>query len=160
MLQSLLADRFKLKAHWETRELPVYNLVVAKSGMKMKPAGSIPLSPEESNAMASGKFLEVHQRGNGVRGYELVGRRAHSAFLAQFLGFLMGTDVIDKTGLNGTYDFDLQYSQVSDERREADPTIWPPVPDAVQDQLGLTLEHAKAPVKMLVVDHIEPPSEN
>jgi len=54
----------------------------------------------------------------------------------------------------------LKYSQYSDAQREANPELWPPFTDAVRDQLGLSLEHAKGPVQVLVVDHIEPPSQN
>jgi uncharacterized protein (TIGR03435 family) len=160
MMQVLLADRFSLKTHWETREGPVYNLVVAKGGPKMQAGGSLPPSAEELKGFGDHKMPEIHQRGNGKRGYEFIGHACHMTSLAEILASLMSTDIIDKTGLAGTYDFDLQYSQAPEERREEDLTIWPPITEAVERQLGLKLEHAKGPVKRLVVDHIDQPSQN
>jgi uncharacterized protein (TIGR03435 family) len=159
MMQVLLADRFNLKTHWETREGLVYNLVVAKGEAKMHAGGSLPPSAEELRGFGDGKMPEIHQRG-GKHGYEFMGHNCHMASLTEILGELMANDVIDKTGLTGTYDFDLQYSQAPDARREGDPTLWPPVSDAVEEQLGLKLERAKGPVKRLVVDHIDQPSQN
>jgi len=160
MMQALLADRFNLKAHWETREGPVYDLIVAKRGSKMHSGGSLPPSTDELKRFGDRKIPELYQRGDGRRGYEWVGHDCHVASLAGILGALMRTRVIDKTGLTGTYDFDLQYSQSSGRDREADPMIWPSVPDSVEDELGLKLEPAKGPVQVLVIDHIEKPSEN
>ncbi len=160
MMQAMLEDRFHLQTHWETRQQPLLNLVVAKGGPKMQPGGSMPLSEEESKSAAAGTLREVHQRGDGRLGYELVGHNAHMKYAAQYFGVFMGMDVIDRTGLSGTYDFDLKYSQQSDAQREANPDVWPPIADAVHDQLGLSLKHTKGPVQVLVVDHIEPPSQN
>lgn len=160
MMQALLADRFNLKTHWDTREASVYNLVVAKSGPKMRAGGSMPPSAEELKGFGGRKIPELHQHGNGKRGYEFIGHECHMASLTGILGMLMTTDVIDQTGLASTYDFDLQYSSASDEQREADPTLWPHVPEAVEEQLGLKLNHAKGVVKVLVVDHIDHPSLN
>jgi uncharacterized protein (TIGR03435 family) len=160
MMQALLADRFNLKTHWETREGLVYNLVAAKGGPKMQAGGSRSPSAEELKGLGDRKMPEIHQRGNDKRGYEFIGHDCHMTSLTGILGMLMANDVIDKTGLTGAYDFDLQYSQASDARREEDPTIWPPVTDAIQEQLGLKLERAKGPVKKLIVDHIDEPSHN
>jgi uncharacterized protein (TIGR03435 family) len=100
MLQVMLEDRFHLKTHWETRQQPMLNLVVAKGGPKMQPGGSTPLSEEESKSMAAGKLPEVRQRGNGRLGYELVGHNAHMKYAAQYFGWFTGMDVTDKTGLS------------------------------------------------------------
>ena len=160
MLQALMADRFNLKAHWEAREGPVYNLVVGKGGPKMKAGGLAPPSADELKQFGDRKIPEMYPRGDGKRGYELIGHECHVASLLGMLGALMRTRVIDKTGLTGTYDFDLQYSQARGREREQDPQIWPSITDAVEDQLGLKLESAKGPVQVLVVDHIDRPSEN
>jgi len=159
MLQALLADRFNLKTHWETREGPVYDLVVAKGGPKLHAGGSVPPSADELRRFGDANIPEMYPR-NGTRGQEWVGHECPIAPLAGTLGALMGSKVIDKTGLTGTYDFDLQYSRARDKEREGDPTIWPSIPDAVEDQLGLKLEPAKGLVTVLVIDHIERPSEN
>jgi uncharacterized protein (TIGR03435 family) len=160
MMQALLADRFNLKTHWETHDGLVYNLVVAKGGPKMQAGGSLAPSAEELKGFGDRKMPEIHQRGNGKRGYEFIGHDCHMTSLTGILGMLMANDVIDKTGLTGTYDFDLQYSQAPDTQREEDLTIWPQVTDAIAEQLGLKLERGKGPVKTLVVDHIDQPSQN
>jgi|GEM_PF-4895860 len=96
MLQVMLEDRFHLKTHWETRQQPMLNLVIAKGGPKMHPGGSMPLSEEESKSAAAGKLPEVGQWGNGRLGYELVGHSAHMKFAAQYFGFFTGMDVSTK----------------------------------------------------------------
>jgi uncharacterized protein (TIGR03435 family) len=158
MMQALLAERFKLKVHWETRKGPVYDLVVAKGGSKLHASGSMPPSADELKRFGDTKIPDIYQRGDGSRGYELIGHDCHIASLLGILSALMRTGVLDTTGLTGTYDFDLQYSQSPDSEREVDPTIWPPIPDAVQDQLGLKLVPAKGQVQVLVVDHVEKPT--
>jgi uncharacterized protein (TIGR03435 family) len=160
MLQGLLAERFNLRVHWETRPGLVFNLVVAKGGPKMKAGGLLPPSEDELKDFGGNDVPEIYQHGDGKRGYEFIGHKCHIPVLAQVLGGMTSTDVIDETGLSGTYDFDLQYSQASDEQREQDPTIWPAIPDAVEDQLGLRLERAKGLIKVLVVDRFEQPTEN
>ena len=72
----------------------------------------------------------------------------------------MSTEVSDKTGLTSTYDFDLRYSQASDAERENDPKVFPPISEAVEQQLGFKLERAKGSVRELVVDHIDKLSAN
>ena len=160
MLQTLLAVRFNIKLHWGTQEGPVYNLLVVKSGSKMHKSGSLPPSPEELRSFGGLAVPEIYQRGDGGRGYEFVGHDCKIASLAEHLRMLMSADVIDKTGLTERYDFKLQYSQASEEELEKNPEKWPRVSEAVENQLGLKLEHAKGVIKTLVVDHIDKPSEN
>jgi uncharacterized protein (TIGR03435 family) len=158
MMQALLAERFKLKAHWETRKGPVYNLVVAKRGSKLHAGGSMPPSVDELKRFGDTKIPDLYQRGDGRRGYEWIGHDCDIASLSSILSALMRTTVLDKTGLSGTYDFDLQYSNSPDSEREVDHTIWPRVSDAVEDQLGMKLVPAKGQVQVLVVDHVEKPT--
>jgi uncharacterized protein (TIGR03435 family) len=158
MMQALLADRFNLKAHWETREGPVYDLVVAKDGLKLHAGGSMPPSADELKKFGDRKIPEMYPRMDRQRGAEWIGHDCPIAPLAEILGSLMRTRVIDNTGLTGTYDFDLQYSRARS--TDNDPMIWPPIPRAVEDELGLKLQPAKGPVQTLVIDHIERPSEN
>ncbi|MEZ2345644.1 TIGR03435 family protein [Terriglobus sp. RCC_193] len=160
MLQALLAERFNLKTHWSTTEQGVYHLVVVKGGPKVRAGGSVPSTDDEVKRFGGNKIPEIYQLGDGLNGYEYFGRNCHIASLARVLGRLMGTDVIDRTGLSGTYDFEFRYSQASDAEREKEPNMYPPIPEAVKGQLGLKLEPAKGSVRELVVDHIDKSSAN
>jgi uncharacterized protein (TIGR03435 family) len=137
LMQTLLADRFKLRIHHDLKELPVYNLVIAKSGLKMKEASS---SKAQSWSMGLGS---ITSKGMPI------------ASLAASLSNHVGRMIIDKTGLTGNYEINLTFSW-NDEPGDATPSIF----TALQDQLGLKLEPAKAPVDSVVIDHIERPSEN
>jgi uncharacterized protein (TIGR03435 family) len=137
LLRALLADRFRMKAHIEVKELPVYNLVVAKSGLKMKEA-----VPDQSPGFRMGLGSIAGQSlfiGN------LVGSLSHPA----------GRLIIDKTGLTGKYQVDLTWAW-GDDPNATGPSLF----TALQEQLGLKLEPAKAPLDVVVIDHIERPSEN
>jgi len=147
MLQKLLADRFKLEVHREMQERPVYALVVGKNGPKVKES-----APDATYSSFGGV--------NGRNQY-MKGTKVNMEWLADAIrdNFMVDRPVVDKTGLTGTYDV----------RIEATPEYWinnnPDLTDitvfnAVQDQLGLKLEPQKAMVGILVVDHIEKPSEN
>jgi uncharacterized protein (TIGR03435 family) len=139
MLQALLADRFQLKVHYETRELPVYNLVIAKGGSKLKEAAAgerawMSMSPTRLTATAFGMHELVYSLSNDV-----------------------GRVVIDKTGLTGGYDFTLNWTpDGQQETADSEPDIF----TAVEEQLGLKLVPAKGPVDTVVVDRIERPSPN
>jgi uncharacterized protein (TIGR03435 family) len=160
MMQALLADRFKLKAHWETREGDVYNLVVSKGGSKLGAEGSMPPPADDLKMFGEHPVPTLFQKNDG-HGYDFV---AHGCDMGGLVGTLtgqFGRPVIDKTGLTGKYDFVLKYRGRWDRDRPADdldPT--PPMDQALQQELGLKVEPAKGPIKMLVIDHIEKPSEN
>jgi uncharacterized protein (TIGR03435 family) len=160
MLQALLEDRFKLKTHWETREGDVYNLVVAKGGPKLGAQGSMALSAEEKKEFGDRPVSPLSQKCDG-QGCEFI---AHGYSIGGLVGMLtaqFGRPVIDKTGLTGNYDFVLKYKGRWDRDRPADdldPT--PPMDRALQEELGLKVEAAKGPMKVLVIDHIDKPSEN
>jgi uncharacterized protein (TIGR03435 family) len=161
MMQMLLAERFNLKVHWETKEGPVYDLVVSKGGSKLHAPGSMPPKAEELKWLGDSKEPDIHQQGDGRRGYELIGHECTVQSLVVWLSSLMGKNVVDKTGLTGKFDFSMQYDDnASDEKRAVDPTLWPLLTDAVPDQLGLKLQSAKGPIQFLVIDHIEKPSSN
>jgi uncharacterized protein (TIGR03435 family) len=148
MLQSLLAERFKLAVHHENKEMAVYFLVVAKGGPKLrdlKSRGSIkPPNPD------------MHRFGGAG---SLKG-------LVIFLSNLSGRPVIDKTGLTGSYDYHMELPQddfpitATDGLTQASASAGAAVFAAMEQQLGLKLESAKAPVDVLVIDHVEKPSEN
>jgi uncharacterized protein (TIGR03435 family) len=158
MLQSLLADRFKLALHRETRELPVYDLVVAKSGPKFKERSCVG-QPGPDNPC--GGFTVSLVRG------ELMGRVVPTREFAEALTTLLNRTVLDKTALTGNYDFDLHWTpDGSTIHGPGDPDAPPPDPNgpsiftAVQEQLGLELKSAKGPVEMLVIDSAEKPDAN
>jgi len=161
MLQTLLVDRFKLKVHWETREGPTYDLVVAKKGPKMQLAKGGPPSAEEQKMWGDRPIPPLYQRGGSDVGFEFVAHGCSMSDLAETLAVQFGRPVVDRTGLKGKYDFTLPYQDTRLTDRSADdqnPT--PPLDMAIQDQLGLKLEPAKGPIQLLVIDHIERPSEN
>jgi len=144
MMQALLADRFKLRVRVETKDLPVYNLVVAKNGVKMKEA-----PPSEQGGYGMGMDSMGVGRINS-KGMEI-------AALVQSLSNPVGRKIIDKTGLTAKYEVNLTWAWNDDPGSgDSGPSIF----TALQEQLGLKLEPAKAPIDVIVIDHIERPSEN
>lgn len=148
MVRMLLADRFKLVTHSETRELPIYALVVAKGGAKLGPAQASGSSVSTSNGR-----IEV-QMSNSV------------AVLAEELSRVVGRDVVDETGINGRYDLKLAWtpddraSPMSNESAALAADSGPSIFTALEEQLGLKLVPQKGPVQVLVVDHVQMPSAN
>ena len=134
MLQLLLAERFHLAARREKREMPVYFLVVAKNGPKLREmsrGGGPPPSDPEARRL-------------GVNGTV--------AGLTHMLSNLLERPVIDKTGIAGSHDWSMKL------RSEDVPSA--AVFAALEQQIGLKLEAARAPVDVVLIDHIEKPSEN
>jgi uncharacterized protein (TIGR03435 family) len=154
MLRTLLEERFQLKVHRETREIPIYGLVVGKSGPKL----------QESAADAKNSLSVLV---GGIKGEMKAGKES-MARLAVFLSTEAGRPVIDQTGLSGEYDVKLQWTRdqpqlipgTSSAAGVADPGDAPSLFTAVQEQLGLKLEPKKGPVETIVVDHAEKPTEN
>jgi len=146
MLQALLVDRFGLKVHHETRELPAYRLLIAKGGLKMQIT-----SPKETGGV------------NGGRG-QITARGIPMESLVLILSGWAGRTVVDKTGLTGRYDMDLRWtpddavgpSQAPGTSLDSGPSFF----TAVQEQLGLKLEPAREPMDTIVIDHVEAPSAN
>jgi uncharacterized protein (TIGR03435 family) len=139
MLQALLEERFKLVVHRETKELRVYELVVAKNGPKFR------------EVQDDGTAAEIDSK----EGHQI---RAHHVSMKILVGALqgyVGDPVLDATGLTGLYDLSLDFTP--DENMSADGLR---VFEAVQRQLGLRLEAGKGPVQVIVVDHVEKPSGN
>jgi uncharacterized protein (TIGR03435 family) len=145
MLQPLLAERFKLKVHHEMRETAVFFLIVGKNGPKFKPSAA--------DATPSGNI--------GVKGRNQITTLSKSTVdgLVEMLPLYAGRPVIDKTGLQGVYDIKFEATPFFRLNRDPDPADIS-VFDGVQDQLGLKLEPQKAPVDVVVVDHLEKPSGN
>jgi uncharacterized protein (TIGR03435 family) len=160
MMQVLLADRLQLKVHWETKEGPIYDLVVAKGGSKLHQGGSMPPTPGELQSWGGRKIPPIYQRGSSWAGFDFIGHQCSVASLAKMLTGQMGAPVVDKTGLTGTYDFDLKYLGSTEHYASDDPNMPRPLTEALGDQLGLKLQSAKGQKQFLVIDHIERPSAN
>jgi uncharacterized protein (TIGR03435 family) len=141
MLQSLLTDRFQLKAHRESKEMTAYALVAAKSGFKLKPAEG------EGSSVNS-------DRGAGKA--KAVCKHVTMARVADFLSGQVDHPVVDQTGIPDAYDFTLEWSP-NQNAEDAGPSIF----TALTEQLGLRLESRKLPVSILVVDSMsKSPTEN
>jgi uncharacterized protein (TIGR03435 family) len=136
MLQNLLRERFALKVHIEKRELPAFDLVLAKGGVKMKPSdgGQLGYGPSRTPS-----------------GRRLIGKITMPV-LANNVSGIVGHPVADQTGLSGLYDLNLSFSP-----REAQPNpdAYPSIETALQEQLGLKLEARKARLDVVVVDSAE-----
>jgi uncharacterized protein (TIGR03435 family) len=160
MLLALLEERFKLKAHWETINGDVYNLVVAKGGPKLAAGGSMPLQTDELKMFGDHPVPPLFQKNDG-HGYDFIAHGCSVDELVRIIASQFGRSVIDKTGLTGKYDFVLKYKGRWDSDRPADdmdPML--PLDQALQQELGLKVETAKGPGKVLVIDHIEKPTAN
>jgi len=153
MLQALMADRFQLRMHTETREMPIYALVRDKNEAKL--VQSIASEPQF-----------------GVGNGSLTAKKSRMDFLTSWLSRSLERTVIDETNLTGEYDFTLEWSPAPgeggpesiglppDELQPRVETNGPSIFTAVQEQLGLRLVSKKGPVKMIVIDSVQKPSAN
>lgn len=161
MLQVLLADRFHLKVHWATKDLPGFALVVAKGGPKMQnPKDRKPGPDDDPRYIGDSPIPHYSTRGDGYGGFEYLGRGASMEGLAAVLAGEFKTTIVDKTGLTGTYDFTLQFNGTVTARDEEDDETYPPLITGIQKQLGLKLKPTKVPTPVLIIDHLERPTEN
>jgi uncharacterized protein (TIGR03435 family) len=160
MQQALLADRFKLKVHFETRLLPIYALVVAKGGPKLKASE---MNPANRAEMAKPAFLQVRS-GRVAGAGTTIGMLAEVLERQDEVGNSpggRGRIVVDKTNLSGRYDWTLHWTPWQDlSSGELSDSKGPSLFTALQEQLGLKLEPAKGKVEVVVIDHIDLPSEN
>jgi bla regulator protein BlaR1 len=167
MLQSLLADRFKLTLHRESKELPVYALAIAENGPKLQEA-----QPGDTYANGiKGPNGRPGGPGNIRIGRDtLTGQALSMADFVRALSDQLGRPVLDKTGLTGRYDLNLQWTPDDSQLPMFKATGTPSASQSaasgsslfttMQDQLGLKLESQDSPVEILVIDHVEKPSEN
>ena len=170
MIIPLLTDRFSLRFHHENKEGPVYELVVAKGGPKLKEVGEAFFHGESSPQLS----LENEKPSMLFVGAgKIVGQSASiSSFVNALSGLNLGRPIIDKTNLSGKYDFKLQWTRdmvadtdvggaASDSGViDSSPTSFPPLFTALREQLGLKLESRRGTIDALVVDAIEKPSPN
>jgi uncharacterized protein (TIGR03435 family) len=173
MVQSLLEDRFQLKIHREMKEQPVYELLVAKGGPKMKlSADQSPIGPPQRGGPPP-MPKQGQPTPRGMMGMGPGRIEANGVPIANFIQGLsqqLGRPVIDKTGLKGLYNIKLQWTPELGEvlvkpggAEPSPPPLDPSGPSiftAVQEQLGLRLESAKGPVEVLVIDGVQRPTEN
>jgi len=142
MMQAMLADRFKLQSHRETRTLREYALVVAKGGAKFPEV-------DKGDHPGAGTYQDPH---------EILGRGRPVSDMARMLVDAVDAPVIDRTGLKGQYDFELRFAPLS-VTPEANEGL-PPIFAVLQEKLGLKLQAMKGPVEVLVIDRAEMPSAN
>jgi uncharacterized protein (TIGR03435 family) len=154
-IRVLLAERFGLKTHLETRNTAIYYLEVGKGGAKLQ-AAPAPPPPADGEAPPPPRPTDMQAHGT-QHGLEFVGTNASMRTITGALSSMIEAPVIDKTGLTGLYNYTLQFGRPWSER---DPDSWPSIFTAVQEQLGLKLEAAHESVPNLVVDHITKPTEN
>ncbi len=187
MMQSLLADRFKLAVHFETQEVPVFALTLVKAGkIRSKVLGACrwpslpsdaytPTNPESANTVFPQNCgtPDMRQK-DGVR---LVGARdvplsslASAVYLTGRMAGEVDRPVVDRTGLAGRFDFSIEFKPGEGDRfrRAGAPNADARSPDspvtpflhAMREQLGVKLVASKGPVRKLVIDRVERPSEN
>jgi uncharacterized protein (TIGR03435 family) len=180
MVRTLMADRFKLVLHRETRELPIYALVLARPDGRLGPQ----LKPSSTNCEEVARTLNSAGRGGaappapppqsgnrptcGIRVNAgataiLIAGGTPIGQLASNLSGAVNRTVVDRTGLTGGFDIDLTFTPDPLMFQGAAPTDQPPGPSlftALQEQLGLKIESTRGPVEVLVVDSAERPTEN
>ena len=183
MLQSLLEDRFQLRIHNESKEMPVYALTPARGGLKLTPPrnGSCVEEPELLGPLADpGARIQPPEQGPtpaprcggldvplGAGGARLIGGKVPMAEFVRVLSRLLGHTVTDQTGFSGVFDVNVDFLP-----DDTTPGLPAPPPGAIPfavaspsifsavQQLGLRLESAKGPVDVFFIDHVERPSEN
>jgi uncharacterized protein (TIGR03435 family) len=157
MLRNLIAERFHLKFHTETKELPVYALMVDQNGPKLP-------QPHSEGEISGKTWIDIQMQ-------HFPQNTWHATFVSMnYFAFrlsqMLDRPVIDLTKLPGSYDFDLNFTRELPPNMPPDAmlngvpidTSGPTIYEAVRKQLGLKLERQKGPVEIMVIDHVEKPS--
>jgi uncharacterized protein (TIGR03435 family) len=174
MLLPLLVERFNLKYHHETREMPMYTLVVARGGPKLTESKVEPApGPDDPPGMAGAPKGPMNVRGKMMMMPGRIESQGSTLdMLAHSLSPQLGHTVVDKTGLSGKYDYTLQWTPDDAGPMPGGPGGGPAHEDnavqagspslftAVEEQLGLKIESTKGPVDVIVIDHLDLPSAN
>jgi uncharacterized protein (TIGR03435 family) len=155
MMRAMLADPFHLQVHTEARQEPIFNLRVASGGIKIKEVDP-PVPPAKAGNVGAAM---------GDRSGQMIGNKSTMAGLASALGIFLQRPVVDQTGLQGYYAFDIRWNsaetsggQTASSGFGTDGTAL--LISNLQDQFGLRLTKTTGPVQYWVVDHVEPPSAN
>jgi uncharacterized protein (TIGR03435 family) len=173
MIQTMLEDRFQLKVHKETRELPVYDLTVPRNGSKLKlSTDQTPPPPLVPVVPSPGAPRQRGSAGFGITNgrFTFEGSAIPISMLVNSLQQRVDRPVIDKTGLTGLFDIKLEWvpgAEAPPLPFSQNPDAPPPPPvdgpsifTAIQEQLGLRLEGAKGPLEVIVIDSAQRPAEN
>lgn len=157
MLQAMLADRFRLTLHRESKQEPIYALVIGKKGLAAKatPSGACSViapgtEPQPGQTPCSKCTSQSRTH------LECVGMT--TARLAYILSFISGRPVVDQTGYGGR--FNINFDFTPGDTVASNPDLPPSIFDALQQHTGLRLQPRRGPVEVLVIDHVEKPSEN
>jgi uncharacterized protein (TIGR03435 family) len=168
MLQDILADRFKLKLHWETREVQVYALTIARGGPKLQPFKEGSCTPLDFTAPVpplaeGGKECPATGRTVGPnRKIDAEGITLDMFAQGYLSGSLQRRRVINQTGISGRFNFHLEHAITdlsTDAAAQSDIPIAPSL-FTVLEQIGLKLESIRGPGDILIIDHVEKPTEN
>ena len=180
MLRALLAERFRLVTHQETRELPVYTMMLSgeRPGSQLRPSGpecappkgpaGVPAPPPPPASQEPAPLLVLSSTpsrcimftfSTTVGGHWSL-REITMGRLAQRFTSALGRPVLDRTDLNGSFDVDLTFTPDNPTVDAADAPNAPSLLTAIREQLGLRLESTRAPVDVLVIDRVQPPTEN
>jgi uncharacterized protein (TIGR03435 family) len=169
MLQEILEDRFKLKLHFETKEVPVYALTVGKSGPKLQPfmeGSCVPTDTKKFDEIptliASGEKLCLSSSGPKGPSWIMHAQGMTLDHFAKILSISSDRKVINHTGITGRFDFHLEYANPRLLGPPDGPADVPATPSifAAVEELGLRLEATKGPGEFLVIDSVERPTEN
>jgi uncharacterized protein (TIGR03435 family) len=162
MLQNLLLDRFKMTLHRETRTAPQYELTFVKKGPKLREFVENAPAPTDGKLSTTEKdgFIRIRP---GPRPVVFVGGGISHAWgggetipeLVDYLSSILKARVVDKTGLTGKYDYNLEFSEAPSAATGNLADSAPDIVTAMRDQLGLKVESTKGPIDVLVIDHIE-----
>ncbi len=160
MLQEVLVERFGLKYHWMTRSMPAYVLVAGKQPKLHRSAVKPPLAGEKRRLNRDDPNSPWLESRCGAEGCSVELRGFSTGWIANTLSVNLQGPVVDRSGLAGLWDFKLEYASSMAGTSPTDENRYPPIEAAVVSQLGLRVERGKAPIRMLVVDHLEPPTSN
>jgi uncharacterized protein (TIGR03435 family) len=157
MMQSLLEDRFKLKIHRETRDMPVYELAIAKDKATLTPSreGAMKAIAIEGTSYPP-PAVGICVAGSWNDGTHVICHGAGMDKIVAVLSNQLKAPVVDRTALTGTYDLHVRFDPRTNPNTDPGPSLG----EAIQQELGLTLQKGTGPVEVIVIDHMEKPSEN
>jgi uncharacterized protein (TIGR03435 family) len=149
MVQTMLAERFRLKFHHETREAPILVLRLGKAAPKLFP-------PKEGEGRSL-QIIPKKDEDQKVISYHVVATRFSFAQLNRTFAWQIGRVIVNQTGLDGDYDYTLDFTPDEGRPNPLDPSLWI---SALQYQLGLSVKAEQGPVDFIVIDSVEKPTEN